>query len=328
MLNSHLHQPNDHLFKAIFTSPANAAAFLQQHLPRELTDLIPCKSVSIENSSLLDPALSNRDTDLLLRVPLPPSDAFMIVLLEHQSTPDARMPLRILGYILRILERFAREAPAPLRLPPIIPFLVSQSDRPWSGPLTLHELLKIPEVCEPALRPYQLQMNIHVLDLFNTRYKDLRGTPDSVLALRALKAKPVGELLSDAVWDAAVLQNVSTDALTSFLLYTLDAEDDPNAVIQRTQQFHSQAMNTARMSAAQQLIEQGRSQGEREGHREGISMSLLQNLLTRFGVVPDSIRSQLTATTSPDRLMSLLPLSIQCVSLQSFQDALSMNREQ
>ena len=344
-----LHQPNDHFFKSIFASPANAAAFLQHHLPADITRLIPCQSVSIENSSLLDPALSNLHSDLLLRVPFSPSnDAFLIVLLEHQSAPDPRLPLRILRYILRVLERFSRDANSPRDLPPIIPFLVSQSDRPWSGPLTLRELLKIPQGLEHVLLPYQIQLNIHVLDLFNTPYQDLHGTPDGVLALRALKAKPLGDLLSDDVWDSSVLEHVSTDALTSFLLYTLDAEDDPDAVLHRTHQFHSNAMHTARMSAAQKLIEQGRSEGiregiiegkregilegkraglregKREGERGGITASLLQNLQIRFGPIPDSIHSQLSSITSLERLMNLLSLSIQCRSLDAFRESLSL----
>jgi flagellar biosynthesis/type III secretory pathway protein FliH len=137
-----------------------------------------------------------------------------------------------------------------------------------------------------------------------------------------------------------VLEHVSTDALTSFLLYTLDAEDDPDAVLHRTHQFHSNAMHTARMSAAQKLIEQGRSEGIREGIREGkreglregkhegerggITASLLQNLQIRFGPIPDSIRSQLSSITSLERLMDLLSASIQCRSLDAFRESLSL----
>ena len=145
-----------------------------------------------------------------------------------------------------------------------------------------------------------------------------------------------GDLLSDDVWDSSVLEHVSTDALTSFLLYTLDAEDDPDAVLHRTHQFHSNAMHTARMSAAQKLIEQGRSEGIREGKREGlregkhegerggITASLLQNLQIRFGPIPDSIRSQLSSITSLERLMNLLSASIQCRSLDAFRESLAL----
>ena len=119
-------------------------------------------------------------------------------------------------------------------------------------------------------------------------------------------------------------------------------------------------MHTARMSAAQKLIEQGRSEGIREGIREGIiegkregiregilegkraglregilegkregerggiTASLLQNLQIRFGPIPDSIQSQLSSITSPERLMNLLSVSIQCRSLDAFRETLSL----
>ncbi len=263
----------------------------------------------------------------------------MIVLLEHQSAPDPRLPLRILGYVLRVLERFARETPSSSSLPVVIPVLVSQSDRPWTGPLTLHPLLSVPSAYEEVLRPFLIPIHIHVLDLFTTPYEALRGTPDGILALRALKAKPLGELLSDHVWDSSVLEGVSTDAMTSFLLYTLDAEEDPDAVMQRTELIHSEAMNTAATSAAQKLIQrgisqgisqgivegqrQGRYEGKLEGKCEGIRASILQTLELRFGEVPDCILRLIEATTSPDRLMNWLASSVRCPSLQSFQEHLS-----
>ncbi len=210
---------------------------------------------------------------MLLRVPLPDSDAFMIVLLEHQIAPDPRLPLRVLGYVLRVVERFARETPSSSSLPVVIPVLVSQSDRPWTGPLTLHTLLSVPPTYEEVLRPFLIPIHIHVLDRFTTPYEALRGTPEGILALRALKAKPLGELLSEQVWDPSVLEGTSIEALTSFLLHTLDAEEDPDAVMQRTEQIHSEAMNTAATSAAQKLIQrrisQGISQGIIEGQRQG-----------------------------------------------------------
>jgi len=35
-----LHQPNDHLFKSVFSSPMNAAGLLKNHLPPQLSELI------------------------------------------------------------------------------------------------------------------------------------------------------------------------------------------------------------------------------------------------------------------------------------------------
>ena len=318
-----LHHPNDRLFKSIFSTPANAAAFLRHHLPRGLGERIRPGSVSLENASFLDPSLSNLHSDLLLRVPFAASDAFLIVLLEHQSSTDHRMPLRLLGYIHRVLERFAKERFASLKLPPVFPLLISQADKPWSGPTQLHELINIPRGLESLLRPFQPQLQIHVLDLFTTSYAEFGGSPEGVLALRALKAKPVGALLSDDVWDASVLEHVSPDALTSFLLYTLDAVDDANAVIQRTKMFRSEAMHTASMSAAQKLIEQGRtegiSQGKSEGISEGIRTSLNRILDVRFGTLPEHLQLEINAVASEDRLMELLAEGVHCATLEDFQ---------
>ena len=60
--------------------------------------------------SFVDEDLSAVHSDLLYRVQLAGRPAFVYVLLEHQSTVDTLMPLRLLGYLVRVLERHAREA--------------------------------------------------------------------------------------------------------------------------------------------------------------------------------------------------------------------------
>jgi hypothetical protein len=325
-----LHHPNDLFFKAIFSSVANTAAFLRHHLPPQLAACIPTDGIVIENSSFLDPTLSDLHSDLLLRITFPESDAILIVLLEHQSSQDPKLPLRLLGYIQRVLERFAREVAPATKLPPVLPFLISQSDRPWTAPIEIHDMLLFPAGLRELLLPYQPRLTIHVLDLFTTPYGSLGGTPDGVLALRALKAKPVHALLSDAVWDASVLEAVSSDALVSFLRYTFDAEDDPDAVIERTKEFRSETMNTTVMSAAQKLIERGRELGHAQGHAQGrdegltegkcqgIRAAIVDALEMRFGPLPYDIRSLLEAPCSLDDLRTLLGDSIRCSSLEDF----------
>lgn len=67
-------------------------------------------------------------------------DAYLYVLIEHQSTPDRLMALRMLGYQLRIWERHlarpeqrSRTRPLPL----IIPVVIYQGRRQWIAPTDL-----------------------------------------------------------------------------------------------------------------------------------------------------------------------------------------------
>lgn len=333
-----LHHPNDRLFKSVFSSPFNAAGLLKHHLPPALSALIQSESLSVENPSFLDPSLANLESDLFLKVGLCGHDAFLFVLLEHQSSPDTRLPLRILGYIVRVWERFARENPSTPRLPPVFPFLIAQTDRAWSGPTRLLDLIDIPQDLKELLHDHQPQLRIHTLDLFTTPYERLGGTPDGRLALRALKAKPVQALLSDEVWDACESEGVSGDVLTSFLLYTLDAEKDDERVLNRAKQSRSKAMHTESMSALEKLIHRGRSEGFVEGHSEGFvegrsegfiegqrnaaREGILDVLSIRFGPLPCEIQALLKSRRYDDRLPQIREFAKSSQSLADFTKAL------
>ena len=55
MSESPLHQPHDKLVKSTFSDPDNARAFLQAHLPRNLTRCIDWSSLSLVSGSFIDP---------------------------------------------------------------------------------------------------------------------------------------------------------------------------------------------------------------------------------------------------------------------------------
>jgi hypothetical protein len=169
-------------------------------------------------------------------------------------------------------------------------------------------------------------LRIHTLDLFTTPYDRLGGTPDGRLALRALKAKPVQALLSDEVWDACESEGVSGDVLTSFLLYTLDAEKDDERVLNRAKQSRSKAMHTESMSALEKLIHRGRSEGRSEGFIEGqrnaAREGILDVLSIRFGPLPSEIQALLESRRYDDRLPQIREFAKSSQSLADFTKAL------
>ena len=52
----------------------------------------------------------------------------MYVLFEHQSGVDAMMPLRLLKYVVRVLERQVREDGPVLPLPLVVPVVLHHSE--------------------------------------------------------------------------------------------------------------------------------------------------------------------------------------------------------
>ena len=112
---SGLHQPHDKIVKATFSDIPTARAFLQAELPASLVPHIDWSTLRLESGSHIDAELSASSSDLLYTARLGGDPAYIYILFEHQSTEDPRMALRMLSYILRIWERFAKNHAPPAK---------------------------------------------------------------------------------------------------------------------------------------------------------------------------------------------------------------------
>lgn len=163
---------HDALFKRAFSSPEHVAGELCSVLPPSVTSALDLERLELVAGSFVDPALADRHTDLLFRVPLRagagehprsgrPGDrsstaddddderAYVYLLFEHQSTPGPLMAFRMLGYVVEIWRRSLRESPG-ARLPLVIPLVLHHGPSGWTAARRLHALVhgldRLPEL--------------------------------------------------------------------------------------------------------------------------------------------------------------------------------------
>jgi hypothetical protein len=321
-----IHQPNDKLLKATFSVPQNARAFFESHLPHKLAAALDWPTLVLEPSSFIDPQFASSESDLLFRIRIQQSDAFLYLLFEHQSSEDPRMALRLLSYILRIWERFAQNHPHPAKLPAILPVVLAQGKIPWKTSTNLEDLIDLPSSVAGILRHWQPTLIYHLLELVRIPYQQIAGTPEGVLTLRALKAEPVGELLEDALWDEPLLFSLSESALERILRYIFNAEIDTPKLRKRIAKMSTPSLQTKTLSIAEQLRLKGRREGRREGISEGelraLRWSVLRALEIRHGVYPEGIQEAIELVNDPKHLQKLYEHAIQCDSVGAFARAL------
>ena len=325
-----LHQPNDKLLKATFSVPENARAFFQNHLPAELSEALDWSSLSLEPCSFIDPQLASSESDQLFRIRLQQSEAFLYLLFEHQSSEDPRMALRLLSYILRIWERFAKNHAPPAKLPAILPIVLAQGKRPWKTSTRLEDLIDLPPKVAPILRPWQPTLVYHLLELVRIPYEKILGTPEGILTLRALKAEPMEELLGDALWDEVILFSISEGALERILRYILNAEDNITRLKERIGKIRTKPLQTKTMTLADQLRQEGKLEGKLEGKMEGkqeglsegqlraFRTAVLRALEIRHGAYPEGIREAVEGILDSRRLERLIETAFRSDSIEAF----------
>ena len=99
-------------------------AFLKATLPKSTLKLLNLYKLQILDSQLVTPhSHRNLNTDFVCRVGLKGKDAFALLLIEHQSTADKMMPLRILRYAGELMDAHSDESKSERYCPLVIPIV-------------------------------------------------------------------------------------------------------------------------------------------------------------------------------------------------------------
>ena len=124
------------LVRYTFENPERAAAELRVALPPFVVAQVDWESLKAERNSVVDPELRETETDLLFSARLKDGrQVLFYVLLEHQSSVDRWMALRMLRYVVRQLEHWRQEHPGSEWLPIIIPLVMYHGPGgAWSAP--------------------------------------------------------------------------------------------------------------------------------------------------------------------------------------------------
>ena len=128
-------QPQDKLAKEYLTNIEIGKDFLTIYLEKELLQKCDLSTLKIVPNTFITDDIKSLYADVIYKVKLKDNKGVMYayVLIEHQSTLDDLMPLRILKYQVAILENFVKENGKNCCLP-LVPAFVYYSGKVRSYP--------------------------------------------------------------------------------------------------------------------------------------------------------------------------------------------------
>ena len=177
-------RPHDALFKATFGVPEHAIALFRAVLPPAVFASLDWRELRVESASFVDAELADHHGDLLFSIRRTDGSGrvLLYVLVEHQSAPDAAMPLRLLGYLVQIWEREHREHSS-TPLPFIISIVFSHAPDGWTTPRSLDELFAPDLAAVTAeLADYLPRFRILVEDISRMTDDEIRARIDGAAA--------------------------------------------------------------------------------------------------------------------------------------------------
>lgn len=311
----------------------------------EIADAFDFDNIEQLNRSFISDELRPQESDMIFRVPFRKGtqrhqEVIVYLLIEHQSTVDRSMGLRVLSYMVQIWMEERRqweEAKRPQGewgLTPIMPIVFYTGTGEWRVPLSLTALMDIPEVLT------------RFVPTFDTLLLDVKATaPDELTQTH----HPLGWLLSvlqHEESDAPVMRQALLNALEGLRdFHTHDAEQYNRAILyifllilhRRDAKEHQDLLRILRkentqnqeiVDMAESIIEiseqrglqQGIEQGIQQGIQQGARQTSIENTLailnTRF---PDADLQTLTPVLEAiDDLNRLKQLNIEASVVDTF----------
>ena len=136
-----MNNPHDKFFKDSLGHLEIAKGFLKNYLPQNLIELINLNNIVIDKNSFIDKELEEVFSDLLYKVDLAGTEAYLYFLFEHKSYPYPQITVQLLKYMTKIWELKIKQTEAN-NLPLIIPLVIYHGKRKWDIGLKLSEIVK------------------------------------------------------------------------------------------------------------------------------------------------------------------------------------------
>ena len=202
-MTSNPSNPHDVLVRKLLSDPDDAAAAIRAVVPEDIERSLDWEAMKRVDASFVSADLSTRYSDLLFRTNLTrePRAAYVYLLIEHQSSPDALMAFRILEYQVSIIRKHlrdcAKQGQKVKRIPAVLPLVIHAGPKGlrWNAPLEVGDLFDLDPETHTAMRDYLPRMR-YLLDDTNqidtSALLARRGTPRSRLGMILVKTAGQG----------------------------------------------------------------------------------------------------------------------------------------
>jgi len=330
--------PHDLFARYTFAHPERAAAELRAVLPPHVVSAVDWSSLRREPSSVVDPELRETESDLLFSARLHGSHSVLLyVLLEHQSSVNRWMALRMLRYVVRQVEHWRQQHPESTVLPVIIPLVMYHGeDGAWSAARRVEDLFDLPGEDEQRERWRALVPRFEYLldDLTAERHEALMARPGPPLArlawllLRYVRSEELAHRLKD--WTVLFTEvHAAPEGFEHLLVITRYITWVGGMAAHRAakQVLHSvldaQAAETLMRSYGERLVERAERWGMRRGRLRGRAEAVLQILVARGIHVGDEAQQRILTCTDLATLDRWLKQAMNATTLSDVLDDLT-----
>ena len=223
---------------------------------------------------------------------------YMIIGVEHQSTLDKNMIIRILNYDAQL---YINQVESGKEVRPVGSFVFYTGDKEWTYPKSLKESLKVP----PEMEEYINDWKLPVLEL-------KKMDPQILKSKRLKEVVEISQSMLEGDYEKLGTNrmiSVENYKMASILTHTdIKEEDLPEG----------DEINMCK--AMDQLFQRFENQGIEKGEAIGIEKTLKEQLKVKLGTISSPLEERLTTTS----LEKLNELTLNIFNINSEEDVLKI----
>ncbi|MCA9162221.1 MAG: Rpn family recombination-promoting nuclease/putative transposase [Planctomycetales bacterium] len=279
MDQDYLGNPHDRFTRHMLANLDNVRELVRRALPGEVVEQLDLASLRPAKQSFVDQTLRSSHTDLVFETQLANgAEAFVVLLLEHKSSPDELTAFQVLRYIVRLgEERLRNKQP----LCPVLPIVLYHGPRPWNAARSVRELVGGPA----AFLEFVPDFTLPLVDLSQWSDDELREESLFMAYMSLLKYIHDDSLPARLVEFFRLLRRLlppasGMECLEAVLRYLFSgASQLSNDVLQAAvvQVFHEEG-ESLMPTIAEQVFQAGLEKGEQQGIEQGIQQGINRGL--------------------------------------------------
>jgi len=279
VLNNQTQQPHDKFFRTVMSDKRVARDFLKSYLPQDIAQVIDWENLELKPRSYINEVRKESIVDVLFKTTIENNDAYLYLLVEHQSKPDALMPFRMLKYMVNIMDDHIRQTKQK-KLPLIYPMVVYQADKPYPYSTDILDIIEAPRILAERyfLKPF------HLIDLGTIEDEEIKKHAWSGIMEFALKHVIERDILPWVKDIVGLMRHLVlkggekyVEIVVEYLFERADTEAQNEFISLINKEISTEmgekVMTIAerfRLEGLQQGIQKGLEKGKLEGKLEGI----------------------------------------------------------
>jgi predicted transposase/invertase (TIGR01784 family) len=322
-----IHSPHDKFFRETWSRKEVVTAFLQDHIPKAVSQALNLETLYLEKDTFIDTELNAHYSDLLYSLEVQGSQPVQLYLLfEHKSHPEQNIHLQLLRYMVKIQEAEYKQNK---QLVPVIPLVLYHGKAGWEPKQAFQDLFELPS----DLKPYALNFQLIFCNLSALNDNEITDEVFARVAMMTLKyifEPELSEKLPEILLLLKTLAAKETmlEYLEVVLKYVSSASQVEKGELQQAIEVALPQLGGSTMATlAEKWMSEGRQEGKQEGIQQGeinkAREDVIEVLIIKFSEVPESIVSAVNEVVDPARLKEMHREAVRTESLEAFEKWMS-----